>query len=179
VVNNTKTIAERLQVGREYEEQMIARLRADGHKVERATSHQDMYDKVDIIFNGYAAQLKRRESGEDMLVEVARPLGTPGRDMQSKAAVFIEFRANGSYIIAKANMLQSIAAGLEESAMWYWKGNILGDESFTDKGGNTIVARRDQGGDRKAHAGQIKLIAFIKPDPFWCHHSKDFKQENR
>lgn len=158
----------RMRQGREYEAKMIARLIADGHTVVRATEQQDKHDKVDIIFNGYRAQLKRRETGEDIIVEVERPLNKLGRDVAGKAQVFIEFKADGSYTVVLAKQLKQAALALAAAARQEWRNDLSGSETYSSPVG-VVRCRRDAGSTGPA-AGCLKIMAYVKYNAAYCRH---------
>ena len=87
----------RVQRGKTVEERIKDVLRANGFQVTDPTSAEDMYQKIDCFLDGQAAQIKYRDSGDDILYELIKPhdLGmslqqnmklNPGRDFRGKAA---------------------------------------------------------------------------------------------
>lgn len=85
----------RVEAGKAVEKEILDVLRKAGVVIEEPTANEDMEDKIDgwIIRDGkrVSVQVKFREGGDDVIFEVVKDLdkGIPGRDMVSKAELYV------------------------------------------------------------------------------------------
>ena len=158
----------RVQRGKTVEERIKDVLRANGFQVTDPTSAEDMYQKIDCFLDGQAAQIKYRDSGDDILYELIKPhdLGmslqqnmklNPGRDFRGKAAYYVVLTRDGRkiYIIP----VQHIKVVLMQAAKEY--GNQALERPFKSSAGIEFKPLTDPA-DRRI----TKVNAFIPPAVF-------------
>jgi hypothetical protein len=97
----TQGMDQRVQTGKGYEAKIIQKLISGGLKITPVTGRQDMFDKIDGIWeNGPAGsggmQIKYRDSGYDILMEVQKG-GKPGRDMVGKSVYYTVVPKDGEF----------------------------------------------------------------------------------
>lgn len=93
----------RVQAGKRIESKILDALRAKGFKIDNPTSTEDMHDKIDGWWvtkenKRFPLQIKFRQSGDDILVELIKDLelGKIGRDMVTKAVLYLVADRNGT-----------------------------------------------------------------------------------
>lgn len=107
-------------VGRAIEKEIIEFLRSKGLVITPATVGEDMHDKVDawIIWNGKreAVQIKFREGGNDVIFEILRDFDKmlPGRDMVSKASIYIIMDTHHTIRMFRVEDLKAKAQALQD-----------------------------------------------------------------
>jgi len=162
---NDKDYQERVAKGKAGEKEILNILRARGIKIADPTHAEDMYDKIDgwMEWNGkkVAVQVKFRESGDDVLFEIAKDLdtGDMGRDMLCKAEFYLVRDRKGKIRMFSVAELKTKAKALYDFVLkdlvknpdkenWGgWQGSNVNVKIVVDK----------------AH-GNRKLIAYFNPE---------------
>lgn len=102
---STLAIDDRIASGRLLEQQVLDTIRKKGVRIDPPSSHEDITDKIDgwiVEKNGnrHSVQVKVRETGTDIIVEIFKNLRlkTPGRDMVGGAEYYILDTSDATYI---------------------------------------------------------------------------------
>lgn len=162
---NISNYEDRISAGKVVEKRIIDAFRQMGYNIEDPTPSEDKEDKIDgwLIDKSQhriPLQIKFRETGDDILFELVRDLdkGYPGRDLISKAALYLVVDRNGKTrmyltkpIKERAQKIVDVLVPMikKDSGKGLWTGN-----------GWEIRVQHD-----RAH-GQRKLVAYFSPDLF-------------
>jgi hypothetical protein len=157
----TQQMDQRVATGKGYEAKIIQKLASGGLKITPVTGRQDMFDKIDGIWeNGPAGsggmQIKYRDSGYDILMEV-RKGNNPGRDMVGKSVYYCVVPKDGefAYIFKTMDLKKLVQDALTE---------LQGDGGF---GGQREFRSSDQVELRQTRDpadNTPKIMAFIPID---------------
>lgn len=161
---NDKDYQQRVAAGKSTEKEILDFLRARGMKIADPTPHEDMVDKIDgwLEKDGkrLALQVKFREGGDDVIFEIVKDLdrGTPGRDMISKADLYI--------VKDRQSVIRMFSVGeikrMAEVLLNHVSSDLKKFPQKTDWGvGQNAIANVKLTVD-KAH-GNRKLMAFFNP----------------
>ena len=155
--NSFSGINQRVQYGKNIEQQIFNNLVKCGLKLRSPSDKEDMYDKIDGWWKTpqgeMPIQIKYRDSGDDILFEVMKDYkqGVPGRDMIGKAVYYAVLNRSGVIVmvsVAEAKTLIKKARdmaemkGFDEKGDFYW-GNV------------SLKLRPDPS------TGQTKMMAYI------------------
>ena len=157
MLNTITNYSDRIALGKQQEAFIIDFLKSKGYNIELPTSHEDMRDKIDgwiLPKSGgkVSFQLKFREGNKtDIIFELIKDWdkNIEGRDLISKAQLYVMVDANGVINIYKVSDIKAKAKELL----------ALADVNPVDQRGKgwEIKFRNDS-----AH-GQLKLMAFFDP----------------
>lgn len=171
---NISNYDDRISAGKVVERRIIDALRQMGYKIDDPTSSEDQNDKIDgwwVDKKGgrVPLQIKFRETGDDILFELVKDLdrNIPGRDIISKAALYLVVDRNGKTrmfltkpIKEQAQKIVDVLLPLirKDDGKGFWSGN-----------GWEVRVQRD-----RAH-GQRKLVAYFSPGLFSALAEWDLK----
>lgn len=152
---------QRLQTGKGYEAKIIEKLNQSGFKITPVTGRQDMFDKIDGIWENAPAgagpiQLKYRDSGYDIGMEVQKN-GRPGRDMVGKSVYYGVVPKDGEfiYIYKTADLKALVQNALQELQS---DGGFGGQREFRSEDQVELRQTRDPADQTP------KIMAFIPID---------------
>lgn len=153
---------DRITSGKKVEKQILDSLRRKGYQILDPSSSEDMYDKIDgwwVDKKGgkHPIQVKFRQSGDDILFELVKnlDLGKEGRDMKSKATLYLVANRQGTTRLYQTKVFKDKAKEIldivEEDLQThpeqqFWRGN----------GWEARVQFDRSSGDRK-------IVAYFKP----------------
>lgn len=161
---NDKDYQQRVAAGKSTEKEILDFLRARGMKIADPTSHEDMVDKIDgwLEKDGkqLAVQVKFREGGDDVIFEILKDvdLGTPGRDMISKADLYIVKDRQGVIRMFSVGEIKRMA----EVLLKHISTDLKNNPGRTEWGGGRDAIANVKLTIDKAH-GNRKLMAFFNP----------------
>ena len=159
MLNTVTDYNTRIAMGKSQELYIIEFLRSKGYKIDEPTANQDIKDKIDGFILPKAGgrisfQLKFRETGDDIPFELIKDWdrNIEGRDLISKAQLYIVVNRQGKVIILKTDDIKNKAKELLAMA----------DANPNDQQGTgyELKFRADA-----AH-GQVKLMCFLNPALF-------------
>jgi hypothetical protein len=161
---NDKDYQQRVAAGKSTEKEILDLLRARGMKIADPTSHEDMVDKIDgwLEKDGkkLAVQVKFREGGDDVIFEILKDIdkGIPGRDMISKASLYIVKDRQGVIRMFSVGEIKRMADVLLKHVI----ADLKQSPQKTDWGGGQGAIANVKLTVDKAH-GNRKLMAFFNP----------------
>lgn len=156
---NTQDYQSRVFQGRGMEAQVYNRLVQAGLDVRPASREEDMHDKIDLWIRvrgqEYPAQIKQRQVGDDIIFEVYKDAYDPsqppnGRDITSKAKLYVVQDRNGHGWMVNANALKQAARDYVAQH---------GIETGTEQGVDYKITQ-----DRAT--GDVKLMAFFSTSEY-------------
>jgi hypothetical protein len=160
--------ADRINSGKAIEGKIIDALRVQGWDIQPASVQQDMFDKVDAWWTlktgtRIPLQIKYRDKsgGNDIFMEVKRDYqrNLPGRDMNSKAQIYVTLTNDqAKVILVKVDEAKKIALGMADELEAMQKINPTANRKVTHHG--MIMVNPDP------RTQVLKLKAYIKPDTF-------------
>lgn len=110
---------QRIAVGKVKEKAIVDQLRKYGVKIDDPTAQEDMYDKIDgwmydVHGTKNSVQIKFRESGDDIIFEIIKDLDLdrPGRDMISKAQLYLVVNRSGNGVLIHTETVKKKASEL-------------------------------------------------------------------
>jgi len=158
-----KPMHERLAYGKAAEKEIIQHIEKMVGPFKWAEEFADCVEKIDgwLQFpNGteLSVQIKSRQTGDDIAVEVWRDFETEteGRDMKTKADIYIvRSRCGKIFLIYSRDIKDKVFALIEE---WDASGSQFDSGWFKGTHGSLKLERGDN--------SRFKVVAFISPVPF-------------
>jgi hypothetical protein len=158
----------RIKAGKQKEAIIIKTLRDKGVNVLDPTAHEDMHDKIDgwiVDEDGtkHALQIKFRESGDDILVEIVKDWDKqiPGRDMIGLAEYYLVVNRHGDGKLFPTKSIKTLAQKvLDFVKQALPMNNTRTDWEFKGKWQAKLTIDRA--------LGNRKLMGYFNPSIFPC-----------
>jgi hypothetical protein len=157
--------AKRVEAGRKIENNIINSLRQMGYTIEDPTEHEDKIQKIDGWWIGeryerYPIQIKFRESGDDILLEMMRNIdrNVLGRDMKGESSLYIVANRKGETKMFLTDDIKKFAKKIMNDVFEDLK--TRPGRSFWEGPGWQVRIQCYK------HSGERKLMGYFSPDLF-------------